>query len=43
MARVQRYVERDKNFPSIIFWSLGNEAGNGVNHYRSYASPGVRW
>ena len=36
MARVQRYVERDKNFPSIMFWSLGNEAGNGINHHRSY-------
>lgn len=37
LARVQRYVERDKNFPSIIFWSLGNEAGNGINHYSTYA------
>merc|ERR1719420_2892464 len=36
MARVQRYVERDKNHPSIIFWSLGNEAGNGINHHRTY-------
>ena len=34
--------ERDKNFPCIIFWSLGNEAGNGVNHYRTYALPGFR-
>ena len=25
-------VERDKNHPSIIFWSLGNEAGYGCNH-----------
>jgi beta-galactosidase len=25
-------VERDKNHPSVIFWSLGNEAGFGVNH-----------
>jgi len=24
-------VERDKNFPSIIIWSLGNEAGDGSN------------
>jgi len=24
-------VERDKNHPSVIIWSLGNEAGDGVN------------
>lgn len=24
-------VERDKNHPSILFWSLGNEAGGGLN------------
>ncbi len=29
--RVQRMVERDKNHPSVIVWSLGNEAGDGVN------------
>lgn len=29
--RVQRMVERDKNHVSIIFWSLGNEAGDGKN------------
>ena len=28
--RVQRMVERDKNHPSIIMWSLGNEAGFGT-------------
>jgi hypothetical protein len=28
-ARVQRMVERDKNHPSIIIWSLGNESGEG--------------
>jgi beta-galactosidase len=32
MERVTRMVERDKNHPSIIFWSLGNEAGRGPNH-----------
>jgi beta-galactosidase len=31
LDRVSRMVERDKNHPSIIFWSLGNEAGTGMN------------
>lgn len=31
LARTQAMVERDKNEPSVIIWSLGNEAGNGVN------------
>ncbi|MEN0111250.1 MAG: glycoside hydrolase family 2 TIM barrel-domain containing protein, partial [Planctomycetota bacterium] len=34
--RVQRVVERDKNHPSVIIWSMGNEAGNGVNFMRAY-------
>ena len=29
--RVIRMVERDKNHPSVIIWSLGNEAGDGIN------------
>ena len=32
MDRVIRMAERDKNHPSIIFWSLGNESGYGGNH-----------
>lgn len=36
MDRTQRMVERDKNHPSIIIWSLGNEAGNGVNTEATY-------
>ncbi len=36
MDRMQRMVERDKNYPSIIIWSLGNEAGNGVNFEATY-------
>ena len=32
MDRVVRMAERDKNYPSIIFWSLGNESGYGANH-----------
>lgn len=31
LDRVQRMVERDKNHPSVVFWSLGNEAGDGKN------------
>ena len=31
LDRVQRMVQRDKNHPSIIIWSLGNEAGDGPN------------
>lgn len=31
MNRVMRMVERDKNHPSIISWSLGNESGTGPN------------
>ncbi|MEV0289587.1 glycoside hydrolase family 2 TIM barrel-domain containing protein [Kribbella sp. NPDC050820] len=29
--RMRRLVERDKNHPSVIMWSLGNEAGVGRN------------
>lgn len=32
MERGIRMVERDKNHPSVIFWSLGNESGRGPNH-----------
>jgi len=31
LDRVSRMVERDKNHPSVIIWSLGNEAGTGPN------------
>lgn len=36
MDRVQRMYERSKNHPAIIIWSLGNEAGNGINFERTY-------
>ena len=32
LERGLRMVERDKNHPSIILWSLGNESGYGPNH-----------
>jgi beta-galactosidase len=31
LDRAARTVERDKNHPCVIMWSLGNEAGTGVN------------
>jgi beta-galactosidase len=31
LDRMARTVERDKNHPSVILWSLGNEAGSGRN------------
>jgi beta-galactosidase len=36
MARMQHMVERDKNHPSVIIWSLGNEAGDGHNLLNNY-------
>ncbi len=32
LERAIRMVERDKNHPSVILWSLGNESGYGPNH-----------
>jgi beta-galactosidase len=34
--RVTRMVSRDRNHPSIIIWSLGNESGHGANHDALY-------
>lgn len=34
--RTERMVYRDRNFPSIIFWSLGNESGGGKNFNYTY-------
>ncbi len=36
LDRMQRMVERDKNHPSVIFWSMGNEAGDGNNFLKGY-------
>ncbi len=32
LDRLERMVARDRNHPSILFWSLGNESGCGSNH-----------
>ena len=32
VERASRMVERDKNHPSVVIWSLGNESGMGPNH-----------
>lgn len=37
LERNQRNVQRNFNHPSIIFWSLGNEAGYGENFQTAYA------
>ncbi|MCX2718028.1 glycoside hydrolase family 2 TIM barrel-domain containing protein [Lentiprolixibacter aurantiacus] len=36
VSRVMNMVKRDKNHPSIIVWSMGNEAGTGPNFLESY-------
>ena len=36
MDRTRNMYERNKNYPSVSIWSLGNEAGNGYNFYQTY-------
>lgn len=36
MDRTVNMFERNKNHPSIAIWSLGNEAGNGINFFHTY-------
>ncbi len=36
LDRMERMVERDKNHPSVILWSMGNEAGDGRNFRTMY-------
>ncbi|MBI0475518.1 DUF4981 domain-containing protein [Sphingomonas sp. MA1305] len=42
VSRVANMVERDKNHPSVIFWSLGNEAGIGPNFEAAAAAAKAR-
>ncbi|GLB49501.1 glycoside hydrolase family 2 TIM barrel-domain containing protein [Neptunitalea lumnitzerae] len=36
LDRIERMAERDKNHPSIILWSMGNECGNGQVFFDAY-------
>ncbi len=36
LSRNCNMLERDKNHPSVIMWSMGNECGNGVNFENTY-------
>ena len=36
LERIRRMVQRDFNHPSVIIWSLGNEAGYGQNFIKGY-------
>ena len=36
LERMKRMVQRDFNHPSVIIWSMGNEAGHGVNFMKGY-------
>lgn len=36
MDRTINMFERNKNHPSVAIWSLGNEAGNGINFFHTY-------
>jgi beta-galactosidase len=36
LSRTQNMFERNKNYPCVTIWSLGNEAGNGYNFYNTY-------
>lgn len=38
LDRVQRSVMRDKNRPSVVIWSMGNESGMGLNFHEA-----LRW
>jgi beta-galactosidase len=37
LERNQRMYHRSKNHPSVMIWSMGNEAGMGINFEKTYA------
>lgn len=39
--RIDRLVTRDINHPSVVMWSLGNEAGNGENFAACYETAAM--
>lgn len=41
LDRMERTLERDKNHPSVVMWSLGNESGTGAN--LAAMAEWVRW
>jgi beta-galactosidase len=36
LSRIRAMFERNKNHASVTIWSMGNEAGNGINFYDAY-------
>lgn len=34
VSRMVRVIERDKNYPCILMWSLGNESSSGCNFFK---------
>ncbi|MDR0671427.1 MAG: DUF4981 domain-containing protein, partial [Oscillospiraceae bacterium] len=39
--REANMVERDKNYPSVVTWSVGNESGGGAN-FQAYAASWIK-
>lgn len=42
VSRTSAMIERDKNHPSVIVWSMGNEAGTGINMLAAYKDAKLR-
>lgn len=41
VERIENMIKRDKNHASIIVWSMGNEAGTGINFLAGYKAAKV--